>query len=116
MITDVRPDALAIPIISLTLMEPGEFEKLPNELDDQGTADAAVDSDEPIEGVFVVADGLARFRPVEVGVAGDAYFEVLSGLEEGETIVSGTYQVIRDLEDGDAVMITEADSAKAESE
>ena len=115
-ITDVRPDALAIPIISLTLMEPGEFERLPNELEDQGAAGAAADSDEPIEGVFVVADGLARFRPVEVGVAGDAYFEVLSGLDEGETIVSGTYQVIRDLEDGDAVMITEADSAKAESE
>ncbi|MCL7927625.1 MAG: efflux RND transporter periplasmic adaptor subunit [marine benthic group bacterium] len=115
-ITDVRPDAMAIPIIALTLMDPGEFEKMPNELEGESASAESEDPDEPIEGVFVVADGLARFRPVEVGVAGDAYFEVLSGLEEGETIVSGTYQVIRDLNDGDAVQVSEADSARADSE
>ena len=29
------------------------------------------------EGVFVVRDGIATFRPVKVGIAGDEYFEVL---------------------------------------
>ena len=110
-ITDVRPGVLAIPIISLTLMDPSEFERMPNELEEAGAEAAASDSSEPIEGVFVVVDGLARFRPVEVGVAGDSYFEVLSGLEEDEVVVSGTYQAIRDLSDGDAVRATEADSA-----
>ena len=110
-ITDVRPDVLAIPIISLTLMDPSEFERMPNELEEAGAGAEAGDSSDPIEGVFVVVDGLARFRPVEVGVAGDSYFEVLSGLEEGEVVVSGTYQAIRDLSDGDAVRATEADSA-----
>ena len=110
-ITDVRPGVLAIPIISLTLMDPSEFERMPNELEEAGAEAAASDSGEPIEGVFVVVDGLARFRPVEVGVAGDSYFEVLSGLEEDEVVVSGTYQAIRDLSDGDAVRATEADSA-----
>ncbi len=113
-ITDVRPGALAIPIISLTLMDPGEFEKLPNEMQegDAGT----MDEDEPVEGVFVVVDGLARFRPVEVGIAGDNYFEVLSGLEEGATVVSGTYQVIRDLEDGDPVRIASSDTTRVTEE
>ena len=110
-ITDVRPDVLAIPIISLTLMDPSEFERMPNELEAAGAEAEARASSEPIEGVFVVVDGLARFRPVKVGVAGDSYFEVLSGLEEGEVVVSGTYQAIRDLSDGDAVRATEADSA-----
>ena len=110
-ITDVRPGVLAIPIISLTLMDPSEFERMPNELEEAGAEAAASDSGEPIEGVFVVVDGLARFRPVEVGVAGDSYFEVLSGLEEDEVVVSGTYQAMRDLSDGDAVRATEADSA-----
>ena len=41
------------------------------------------------EGVFVVRDGSATFRPVKVGIAGDEYFEVLDGLREGETIVAG---------------------------
>jgi HlyD family secretion protein len=40
---------------------------------------------------------------VKVGIAGDKYFEVLSGLKEGERIVGGTYQAIRDLRDGAVV-------------
>ena len=53
--------------------------------------------------MFVVRDGIATFRPVKVGIAGDEYFEVLDGLHVGETIVAGTYQAIRDLKDGDKV-------------
>ena len=42
------------------------------------------------EGVFVVGkDNKVAFRPVQVGIAGEEYFEVLSGLQEGETIVVG---------------------------
>ena len=33
-----------------------------------------------IEGVFVVRDNKAQFVPVKTGIAGDKYFEVLSGL------------------------------------
>ena len=59
---------------------------------------------EELEGVFVVGeDGTVTFRPVTVGVAGREHFEVLEGLEEGEVIVSGSYQAIRGLEDGDLV-------------
>ena len=115
-ITDVRPDALAIPIIALTLMDPGEFERLPNELEGEEAIAETTDSDEPVEGVFVVDGELARFRPVEIGVAGDNYFEVLEGLDEGETVVSGTYQVIRELSDGDLVNPTSSDSTKATEE
>ena len=46
------------------------------------------------------------FRPVKVGIAGDRYFEVLGGLKQGETIVAGTYQAIRDLKDGQLVRAT----------
>ena len=46
---------------------------------------------------------LVRFRPVRVGISGDEYFEVLSGVNEGETIVSGSYQAIRDLKTGGKV-------------
>jgi HlyD family secretion protein len=63
------------------------------------------------EGVFVVRDGLATFRPVKVGIAGDEYFEVVDGVREGETIVAGTYQAIRDLKDGDKVR--QADTTRA---
>jgi HlyD family secretion protein len=120
-ITDVRPDALSIPIIALTLMDPGEFERLPNEIEGEAgieseAAKESTGSGDPIEGVFVVDGELARFRPVEVGIAGDNYFEVLDGLDEGDTVVSGTYQVIRDLSDGDPVSSTSIDSTRVTEE
>jgi len=112
-ITAVRPEVLAIPIIALTLMDSSQFERIPLEgeevqQEDEPASDEGEpsgDASEPIEGVYVVDGDRVRFRPVEVGIAGDNYFEVLSGLDEGETVVSGTYQAIRELEDGAIVRI-----------
>jgi len=53
---------------------------------------------------------VATFRPVKTGVAGDEQFEVIEGLREGETIVAGTYQAIRDLKDG--AKVRAADTTK----
>jgi len=54
--------------------------------------------------VFVVGkDNRVTFRPVKVGIAGEKYFEVLSGLRPGERIVAGTYQAIRELKDSTLV-------------
>ena len=52
-------------------------------------------------------DNKATFRPVRVGIAGDKYFEVVSGLSEKDRIVAGTYQAIRELKDGAAVRQTQ---------
>jgi len=113
-VTSVRPDVLAIPIIALTLMDPSQFERIPIEgaevqqgEDDypRETGESGGAASEPIEGVYVLDGDRVRFRPVEVGIAGDNYFEVLDGLEEGETVVSGTYQAIRELEDGALVSV-----------
>ena len=60
----------------------------------------------------MVRDGVATFRPVKVGIAGDEYFEVLDGLRDGETIVAGTYQAIRDLKDG--AKVKQADSTQTQ--
>jgi HlyD family secretion protein len=54
-----------------------------------------------VEGVFVVGtDNKVTFRPVKIGIAGEEYFEVLSGLQSGEKIVAGSYQAIRELKEG----------------
>ena len=41
------------------------------------------------EGVFVVQNGVAMFRPVKVGIAGEEHFEVVDGLQAGDTVVAG---------------------------
>jgi HlyD family secretion protein len=102
-VTDTRSNALSIPIIALTVRD---HERVPNETSDNTSpADTLKPKrrNREAEGVFVVRDGIATFRPVKVGIAGDEYFEVLDGVREGETIVGGTYQAIRDLKDGDRV-------------
>jgi HlyD family secretion protein len=100
-ITDTRENALSIPIIALTVRD---HERVPNENNPAlDTVSRRRPGDREEEGVFLVQNGLASFRPVKVGIAGDEYFEVLDGLNGGETIVAGTYQAIRDLKDGDKV-------------
>jgi HlyD family secretion protein len=99
-VTDTRSDALSIPIIALTVRD---HERVPNENVPPADTLKPKRRNREAEGVFVVRDGIATFRPVKVGIAGDEYFEVLDGVREGETIVGGTYQAIRDLKDGDRV-------------
>ena len=66
------------------------------------------------EGVFVVREGKAVFVPVRVGITGERYFEVVSGLEAGDQVVSGSYQALRDLADGATVEIVEEDEEEEE--
>lgn len=107
-ITDTRRKALSIPIIALTIRE--------NAPVNSGDSAAAVGKTpvkevgkKDADGVFVVgADNKVTFRPVKVGIAGEQYFEVLSGLKPGERIVTGTYQAIRELKDGTVVRAAKA--------
>jgi HlyD family secretion protein len=57
------------------------------------------------EGVFVIRDGRAEFVPIKMGIAGEQYFEVLSGLKPGDEVITGPFASVRSLADGDAVRI-----------
>ncbi|HVH67721.1 MAG TPA: efflux RND transporter periplasmic adaptor subunit [Gemmatimonadales bacterium] len=108
-VTATRKDVLSIPIIALTVRE---NKPVSTELRPVDTT--AARRKKETEGVFVVKEGVATFRPVKVGIAGDEYFEVSDGLKAGETIVAGPYQAIRDLKEGTRVrpMKQSADSTK----
>jgi HlyD family secretion protein len=119
-VTDTRKQTLAIPIIALTVREntPVATEHgrgvaaAPTPAATGATATTDPKKKEA-EGVFVVNNGVATFRPVKVGIAGEEYFEVVEGVREGDTIVAGPYQAIRDLKEGARVKATRqaADSA-----
>lgn len=111
-VTDTRRGALAIPIIALTVRQhsalPAGDRPAQVTAGAGSTAAAAAPGDsakkpKETEGVFVVRNGIATFTPVKVGIAGSEYFEVLTGLHQGDTIVAGTYQAIRDLKDSSRV-------------
>ena len=57
------------------------------------------------EGVFVMRSGRAEFVPIKVGIAGDKFFEVLSGLKDGDEVITGPYNSVRSMADGDQVKV-----------
>ena len=57
------------------------------------------------EGVFVIREGRAEFVPIKMGIAGEQYFEVLSGLKAGDQVITGPFTSVRSMGDGDAVKI-----------
>jgi HlyD family secretion protein len=57
------------------------------------------------EGVFVMRDNRAEFVPIKMGIAGDKYFEVLSGLKAGDQVITGPYNSVRGMADGNLVKV-----------
>ena len=64
-----------------------------------------------LEGVFVVKDKKAVFVPVKTGIAGEKYFEVLSGLNAGDQVIVGPFSSVRELKDGGPVKVETAPHA-----
>jgi HlyD family secretion protein len=65
------------------------------------------------EGVFVFRNNEAVFVPVKIGIAGDRYFEVLEGLKDGDQVITGPFNSVRNLRDGDEVKLETKDSKAA---
>jgi HlyD family secretion protein len=57
------------------------------------------------EGVFVVRSGKVEFVPIKLGISGDKYFEVMGGLKAGDEVVTGPYNSVRGMADGDEVKV-----------
>src|SRR5437660_5361718 len=107
-VTDTRKQALALPIIALPVRAntPVSTEQR-SASTSPPSAQAATRADtskrtkkKESEGVFIVHNGVATFRPVKVGIAGEENFEVVEGVRQGDTIVAGPYQAVRDLKEG----------------
>ena len=100
-----RDSVLCIPIQSLTVRRKKDVKaSAPADTVDE----AGEDTD--IEGVFVVEGERAQFRRVEVGISSRKYFEVLSGLDDEDAVVSGNFKAIRELRDGQRVAVTKKGS------
>ena len=116
--TATRTGVTAVPIPAVAVRElvydaNGQIVKQPLVPRRQRTAEAGAAPPElkpgqtrkETEGVFVVRDGQVAFVPITMGIAGDRYFEVLEGLEAGDQVVTGPYNSVRGMADGDPVRI-----------
>lgn len=113
--TATRADVLAVPIQAMTVRElivdaEGNIVPMPRPEGRRGPAappePGPGQSRREFEGVFVVREGRAVFVPVSTGIAGERHFEVLSGLEEGDEVITGPFASVRELRDGAPVTVT----------
>jgi HlyD family secretion protein len=57
-----------------------------------------------VEVVFCVENNKAVSKPVKLGISDDTHYEILSGVEEGEEVITGPFRVLsRTLKDGDLI-------------
>ena len=119
--TATRENVLAVPIQATTVREmvvddKGAIVREPVTPGDTRRRPGAVQASElkpgqerkEIEGVFLVRDNKAVFEQVKTGIAGEKYFEVLSGLKEGDVVVTGPFSSVRELRDGTLVKVEAA--------
>jgi HlyD family secretion protein len=58
---------------------------------------------ETAQTVFIVKDGKAQLTEISTDVSSDQDIEVVAGVEEGDTVITGPYRVLSKLKDGQKV-------------
>jgi HlyD family secretion protein len=123
--TAVRDNALSVPIQALavrevTYDEKGQIVRRQKEERARRPGITSMSAEElpegqtrkEEEGVFIARDTTVEFLPVKTGIAGDKYFEVLSGLKEGDKVIIGPFNSVRNLADGDSIKVAPATSTR----
>jgi HlyD family secretion protein len=118
--TATRSNVVTIPIQALTIRREEDLEAATAE---KGSVQAAAPQkdasknkkESEVQGVFVIRDKKAQFVPVWTGITGTTDIEVLSGLKQGDEIVTGSYKVLRTVKPGTSVKIDNSAARKEES-
>ena len=110
--TASRGDVLSIPIQALSTRTKAQLEQeksAPGSVHAAGPAskdkDKEKDQKQDIQGVFVIRNKKAEFVPVTTGITGTNDIEVLSGLNEGDEIITGSYKILRTIRSGSGVKV-----------
>lgn len=115
-ITDQKEDVMSVPLSAVTTRNRKELERQRAGRAGSGAADSDeaeavqtsqstnADDTEIVEIVFVNREGIAKAVEVVTGISDYENIEILSGLEEGDMVITGPFLAIsRRLKDGDAV-------------
>lgn len=120
-ITETRDDVLKVPIQAVTVRPKDKLEKKPGveehpeseSSEEEGTT-SKDKKPEMIEVVFCVEDNKAVSKPVKLGISDDTYYVVISGVEEGDEVITGPFRVLsRTLKNDDLI---EYEKKKKETE
>src|SRR5690606_6221426 len=108
-LTNQRKNAVAVPISAIVIKTDttsvnSTYKKSVDAKPSDSSNQPKVDEDQKFECVFVVNNGEAKLRVVKTGIQDDSKIEILSGLKEGDQIITGPYNVVsKTLKSGDKV-------------
>lgn len=109
-LTETRVDVLSVPLSAVTTREKKKEEGAEGDGERGGNRsrgnddDSETDPDDLLEVVFVYDEGKAVQTEVETGISDFERIEILSGIDDGQEIVSGPFLAVsKRLKDGDAV-------------
>jgi HlyD family secretion protein len=110
--THLAENALSVPIVSVTAQEDENQKKMKKQEEEEGPQKEdkkdAVGTDDVKEIVFVVVGDTVAVREVQTGIQDNNHIEIISGLQEGETVVTGPYSAIaRKLKGGTSIIVTD---------
>jgi HlyD family secretion protein len=111
-ITETRDDVIKVPIQAVTVRPKEKLEKKPGVEEHPESESAEGESSktdgkkpEMTEVVFCVEDNKAVSKQVKLDISDDTHYAVVSGLEEGEEVITGPFRVLsRTLKNGDMVV------------
>jgi HlyD family secretion protein len=116
--TETQKDVLKVPISAVTVREKDKLkqnpdvEEQPQENEEKTYQEKKKDLREV---VFIVEDSKAVAREVELGISDDYSYQISSGLNEGEEVITGPFSVLsRSLQDGDLVQLKEKEEKNAD--
>ncbi|TCK67550.1 HlyD family secretion protein [Winogradskyella wandonensis] len=101
-ITDKRERAVAVPISAIVIKtDTSSAKKTYGKTIEKKSSTS---EEEKFECVFVDDNGVAKLRVVKTGIQDDTNIEIVSGLEEGDKIITGPYNMVsKTLKPGDKV-------------
>ncbi len=108
--TAQRPDVIKIPSRAVVMRPEGtDKEELNKDTSKDGAkadevkADASLKKKKDIDGVFTVKGGKAKFVPVKTGIRDQQYVEIISGIAEGDSIITGPYKTLRTIKQSEVI-------------
>ncbi|TNE63155.1 MAG: HlyD family efflux transporter periplasmic adaptor subunit [Bacteroidetes bacterium] len=109
--THTADSTLSVPLIAVTAREEEKDKK--KEKEEARAKEVSQKEDAIREVVFVISGDTVSMRDVKTGIQDNDFIEITSGLEEGETVVTGPYSAIaRKLESGSRIVQKDPDEEK----
>ena len=105
--TETHQNVLAVPIQSLTArIDKGNFKKGKRNFRKMKKTKKVEKKNKPQEVVFLVNGDHAKMVKVKSGISDEDYIEIVSGLKEGDKVITGPYKAVsRALEDGTKILV-----------